>query len=135
MMRYRAVRCILDLDDRYLLAIHHNYLPGTIGKWGLPGGHIDEAEDFETTAQREMFEEFGISLSEWQEVADYPYRGFLQKVLSTQYQGPERLQFDPSEMVQIAWFSFAEIKHMHEAGHLLTGFELDAISRYKEAKL
>lgn len=128
---YRAVRCILDLNGRYLLAVHNNYLPETIGKWGLPGGRIEAGESFAETAQREMLEEFGISLRDWQDVAEYPYRGSLQKVLATRYRGPETLEPDPKEILQLAWYSFDEIERMNAEGKLHTGFELEAILSYK----
>lgn len=37
---------------------HMNYTPD----WCIPGGHVDEGEDFRTAAQRELFEETGIDV-------------------------------------------------------------------------
>lgn len=37
-----------------------NYTPD----WCIPGGHVDEGEDFRTAAQRELFEETGIDVLE-----------------------------------------------------------------------
>lgn len=31
-------------------------------KWGFPGGHVDEGEDYETAAYRELAEETGVAL-------------------------------------------------------------------------
>lgn len=39
---------------------HMNYTPD----WCIPGGHVDEGEDFRTAAQRELFEETGIDVLE-----------------------------------------------------------------------
>ena len=39
---------------------HSNYTPD----WCIPGGHVDEGEDFRTAAQRELFEETGIDVPE-----------------------------------------------------------------------
>ncbi|MEM7131032.1 MAG: NUDIX hydrolase [Chloroflexota bacterium] len=129
-MEYRAVRCILSSENCFLLAIHNNILPQTIGKWGLPGGRIDNGEDFATTAQREMCEEFGLSLTEWQDIGEYPYRGSLQKVLATKYDGSRNLQYDRNEILNIAWYTFGDIQAMHNAGKMHTGFEFDAISKF-----
>ena len=48
-VRIPAVRAVVLHEGRFLLAQHHNYLPGTIGKWGLPGGRI-EATDADLVA-------------------------------------------------------------------------------------
>lgn len=39
---------------------HMNYTPD----WCIPGGHVDEGEEFRTAAQRELFEETGIDVPE-----------------------------------------------------------------------
>lgn len=39
---------------------HMNYTPD----WCIPGGHVDEGEDFRTAAQRKLFEETGIDVPE-----------------------------------------------------------------------
>lgn len=39
---------------------HMNYTPD----WCIPGGHVDEGEDFRTAVQRELFEETGIDVPE-----------------------------------------------------------------------
>lgn len=39
---------------------HMNYT----SDWCIPGGHVDEGEDFRTAAQRELFEETGIDVPE-----------------------------------------------------------------------
>lgn len=39
---------------------HMNYTPD----WCIPGGHVDEGEDFRTAAQRGLFEETGIDVPE-----------------------------------------------------------------------
>lgn len=39
---------------------HMNYTPD----WCIPGGHVDEGEDFRPAAQRELFEETGIDVPE-----------------------------------------------------------------------
>ena len=39
-----------------VLLVHHN-----LGHWGIPKGHVEEGENEEETAIREVFEETGIS--------------------------------------------------------------------------
>lgn len=33
-------------------------------KWGFPGGHVDDGEDYETAAYRELAEETGVRLAD-----------------------------------------------------------------------
>ena len=49
-----VVRDILDKNKIYLL--HHN----TIGKWVVPGGHLEHNDTPEFTLEKEMFEEVGV---------------------------------------------------------------------------
>ncbi len=58
------VRCVLARKDRYLLVLHNNRLPENYGKWGLPGGVLDNGEEPTTGLRRELKEEFHMSKSE-----------------------------------------------------------------------
>lgn len=44
---------------RYKTSFHF-----AIGTWGLPGGHLEFGESFETCAAREVLEETGITLND-----------------------------------------------------------------------
>ncbi|WP_339758242.1 NUDIX domain-containing protein [uncultured Hoeflea sp.] len=60
-MQHRISAGALVLNgDRLLLARHHS--PGRYDFWAPPGGGVDEAEELETTAERETFEETGIRI-------------------------------------------------------------------------
>lgn len=131
-MKYRTVRCILDKSGYYLLAKHNNWRPETIGKWGLPGGHIDKGEDFLDTVKREMLEEFEIELDDWQEIGDFEYSRAMHKVFATKYDGRQDLKFDRKEILAIKWFNFEELEELNKKNMFHTGFELEAITRYRE---
>ena len=60
---YKTARCILWSGERFLLAVHHSYVPFNRGRWGLPGGRIETGESAEAAARREVAEELGIDLS------------------------------------------------------------------------
>ena len=131
MSGYRSARCILYSRGRFLLAQHNNRRPENIGKWGLPGGHIDEGETPEAALRREIREEFRISeLGELMEIGDWKYRGNLHKVFSTEFHD-EILDFDRNEILDLKWCTFSEIEKMDSDGQLHTGFELAAMTRLR----
>ena len=58
------VRCVLARNQHYLLVQHNNRLPENFGKWGLPGGVLDIAEEPIIGLRRELTEEFQISIGD-----------------------------------------------------------------------
>src|SRR5260370_13964664 len=74
-VRIPAVRAVIVHEGRFLLAQHHNYLPETIGKWGLPGGRIEASDaDLIAALRRELYEEFAMTADIFRFVAIYIYR-------------------------------------------------------------
>lgn len=125
----------MKANECYLLAQHNNYLPETIGKWGLPGGRIDVGESPRETVRREMQEEFGISLAgKIFEIGDWEYRGYWHKVYATDVEIQE-LQFDRNEILNANWFQFHEVEKMERIGMLHTGFELVSVTHYRNQKI
>lgn len=56
---------ILLVDPRgwILLQERDEHAPIDPERWGLPGGHVEEGEEFEAAAYRELAEETGLRLS------------------------------------------------------------------------
>src|SRR5262245_16563381 len=56
--------CILLVDrrGRVLLQERDEHAPINPEKWGLVGGHVEDGEDFEPAAYRELEEETGVVL-------------------------------------------------------------------------
>ena len=127
--RHRAVRCVIERSETFLLAVHDNKRPENIGKWGLPGGIVEDGESLIEAAEREIREEFGISLGPWRELAYYEYRDTLQVALATSYDGDGVFDIDSSEILEVGWFDLDDLRRMDAAGQLHTGFEVDAIER------
>ena len=126
---YRTARCILYSADRFLLAVHHSYLPITRERWGLPGGRVEVGESAELTTRREISEELGIEVGELLDCGDYRYKGTLHKVFGTRYDGPIGA-VDYNEIERIGWHSLAEVAELKRRGRLHTGFELEAIDAF-----
>jgi len=73
MPRFAAV-ILVDPIGRLLLQERDEHAPIDPDRWGLVGGHLDEGEDFEPAAYRELAEETGVvlragELTLWREFA------------------------------------------------------------------
>ena|ERR1700694_3352526 len=125
--RVSAVRAVVIHEGRYLLAQHHNYLPETIGKWGLPGGRIETKDaDLRDALRRELYEEFAMTADIIGFIAMYTYRDRAHHVYLAR---PHSIEFtvDTSEILGTAWLTLPEVSTWHGQGLLHTGFELPAI--------
>ena len=62
MPRFAAI-ILVDPAGRLLLQERDEHAPIDPDRWGLVGGHLDDGEDFERAAYRELAEETGVVLS------------------------------------------------------------------------
>lgn len=53
---------LVDADGRLLLQERDEHAPIAPDQWGMVGGHVEDGEDFEPAAYRELEEETGIRL-------------------------------------------------------------------------
>lgn len=126
-IRASAVRAVVIHDGRYLLAQHHNYLPDTIGKWGLPGGRIESKDaDLCDALRRELYEEFAMTADIIGFVAMYTYRDRTHQIYLARPHSLD-LNVNADEILNITWLTLAEVAQWHAQGRLHTGFELPAI--------
>jgi 8-oxo-dGTP pyrophosphatase MutT (NUDIX family) len=132
--RVPAVRAVVFSEDKFLLVQHHNHMPETIGKWGLPGGRIESKDaNLISALRRELHEEFAMTADIIGFVAMYVYRDRAHHIFLVK---PHSKDFviDRTEILDSTWWSLDEVKQRHKDGLLHTGFELAAIrasvSRY-----
>jgi len=126
-VRIPAVRAVVLHEGRFLLAQHHNYLPGTIGKWGLPGGRIEASDaDLVAALRRELHEEFAMTADIIGFVAMYMYRDRAHQIFLAR---PHNINFTvkADEILGTAWLTLDEVAQWHATDQLHTGFELPAI--------
>ena len=128
-LMYKTARCILWSGERFLLAVHHSYLPRNRGRWGLPGGRIEIGESAEQAARREVNEELGIELGDLVDCGDYRYKGSRHKVFGTRFDGVIGT-VDHNELERIGWHSLDDILVLEQRARLHTGFEPAAIDAF-----
>ncbi len=124
------VRCVLEHKDCYLLVLHNNRLPENFGKWGLPGGVLDIAEEPTTGLRRELSEEFQISVGDIVLLGDWEYRDETHRVFGCEIDYPIE-SYDTNEILDIVWLKYDGVVGFAEAGQLHTGFELEAIREFR----
>ena len=124
------VRCVLARNDHYLLVLHNNRLPGNYGKWGLPGGVLDEGEEPSIGLRRELHEEFQLAVENVALLGDWEYRNEIHRVFGCEISG--RIEFyDEDEILDIDWLTYDGVVGLVEDGKLHTGFELEAIEKFR----
>jgi 8-oxo-dGTP pyrophosphatase MutT (NUDIX family) len=126
-IRVPAVRAVLLHEGKFLLVQHHNHLPETIGKWGLPGGRIEPSDaNLVSALHRELHEEFAMTVEIVGFVAMYAYRDRAHHIFLAK---PNSLDFvvNRNEILCHTWLTLPEVTAWHARGQLHTGFELAAI--------
>jgi NADH pyrophosphatase NudC (nudix superfamily) len=124
--RYRTARCILFRDDRYLLAVHASFRWSSRARWGLPGGQIEWGEAPASAVRRELAEELSVTVPDLLAVGAYPYKRSMHMVYGAELEGPI-VSVDERELVEVRWFSQAEVQTLKADGALHADYELDAI--------
>ncbi len=90
-----------------VLLTRRNVVP-FMGRWCLPGGHIDDYEPAADAVQREVFEETGLRfepsgfLGWFDEI--FPEHRFHAVVLAFFGAGHGELRHQPEEVAEIGWF-------------------------------
>lgn len=121
------MRAVIIHEGKFLLAQHHNHLPETVGKWGLPGGRIEAFDaDLVSALHRELHEEFDMTAEIVGFVAMYMYRDRAHQVFLAR---PHSIDFrvNTNEILDTVWLTLPKVVEWHQQGQLHTGFELAAI--------
>ena len=124
------VRCVLRCQGRYLLAQHQPRRRESVGRWGLPGGKLKAREKPRVALRRELEEELGLQAPKLVRIGDWWHRNKNHRVFGCDVPRASRW-FDGEEIVAVAWLDYAAIVNLSLTAQLRTGFELAAITEYR----
>ncbi len=90
-------------------------------KWSFPGGFVDEGEPLEAALRREVLEEIGVRLQQWERAAviplldqEYPNISFI--FLCHDWEG--EIQCCSHELLEATWIDQAAFGRMVQEGSL-----------------
>jgi ADP-ribose pyrophosphatase YjhB (NUDIX family) len=98
-----GVKCAVIDHDRVLL-VRHTYGPR---HWDLPGGTMRRGEPPINAARREMAEELGIAVEDWQALGELRVTAFRKHDVLHCFQaelGGRTISIDPGELAGADWF-------------------------------
>lgn len=125
-MRETVRAVIVDRNERVFLVQHRERNPADLGKWGNPGGGIDETDPSHLHAlTRELTEEFGDNLAgqiqigrKLRENLRPDRKDHFYCVL---FEGEKISPQAPEEIMNSGWFTFEEAANLK----LFFGFEAE----------
>lgn len=108
------VECVAGETERVLM-VRLAYKDHRWRKWSFPGGFVDEGEGLEVALSREVFEEIGVRLRQWEQMAvipllnqEQPHISFI--FLCSDWEGT--VQCLSHELLEVAWvdrLTFAQL--------------------------
>jgi len=123
-----TVRAVIQREDRVLLAQHHYINPENLGKWSLPGGRIDPADESrQATLRRELHEEFGAKIDIVRFLGTFAHSLRSHHVYLVRLRDNGPLRIDAGEIAAVEWFTPAETQVLHAEGRLFAPFVLEAV--------
>lgn len=85
------------------------------GAWSAPGGHIDNGESLEQCAEREVFEETGVTIKNIQffavtnDVFEAEGKHYITIWMSADYERGNAFVSAPEESSEVGWFDQSEL--------------------------
>lgn len=107
-------------DDKIMIQVQEQPMKPQF--FCLPGGRIEEGEDPQTGAARELLEETGHVASEWklfhavEPHSKYDWTIYVFVARGCEYKQPQQL--DGGEKIQVRWVTFDELLDLVDKGEL-----------------
>lgn len=126
----QGVKAIIESSiykDKYLLAQHNIKDLSIRGRWTFLGGCIDENDkSYEHTLTRELKEELNLLVDIEKEIGIFEYKPKQRMYLVFLATAINEPIICSDEILNIDWFTYAQIQNMHNNNLLQTGFEIEA---------
>jgi ADP-ribose pyrophosphatase len=131
----RPAVCVVPIgeDGRLLLIEHYRFITDTIG-WEVPAGRVDEGEELEFAAARELREETGYAAEQLEYLGGYhPCNGSANLTFHV-YLGYGLRQMgaltDTNEVLRVGWHNPNAVWAMIETNQVRDGLTLTALLWY-----
>jgi NAD+ diphosphatase len=109
---------VRDVDDRILLGRQAVW---PIGRFSTFAGFLEPGETFEQCVSREVFEESGVSVSKISYLGSqpWPFPASIMIAFEAVIDDPSAARPDGEEIVELRWYSRAQLRAAMEDGSLL----------------
>jgi NAD+ diphosphatase len=109
---------VRDADDRILLGRQAVW---PVGRFSTFAGFLEPGETFEQCVSREVFEESGVSVSQINYLGSqpWPFPASIMIAFEALIDDPAAARPDGEEIVEVRWYSRAQLKSAMEDGSLL----------------
>jgi NAD+ diphosphatase len=109
---------VRDADDRILLGRQAVW---PVGRFSTFAGFLEPGETFEQCVSREVFEESGVSVSQINYLGSqpWPFPASIMIAFEALIDNPAAARPDGEEIVEVRWYSRAQLKSAMEDGSLL----------------
>lgn len=123
--------CVIYKDAKYLMVQEKQ--ERAYGLWNPPTGHVDKGEELEHAAIREAKEETGYDVRLVSKLGVYhpTIKSAIKHTFIAEITGGS-MKAQKSEILQVKWLSFAEIKELYENGKLRAEWIWQAINDHQQ---
>ena len=119
-----AVAVIVNKDNNILLLKRSEDGGWGAGKYALVGGRIEEGETPEQACKREIFEETGLNLSNFNERYNITKDGESENIFAVRFNGDDDDIKLNQEHTSYGWFGINEIPYLDTVPHLIEYLKL-----------